>query len=925
MTERLLTPSKITAFLDCAHYLTLQHQYEVGQLTVVNQFGSMATLLMEKGLAHEQDCLADYRARGKTVYEVPGKNRGETFADWVVRVGNPMTGDHDVIYQMPFIHQGIRGVADFIERVVDDSTGVVRHEPVDAKLARNEAKPGHVLQLCFYADAIEALTGVAPINLRIWLGSGRVESVRLTDVRAYWRRLQRQLAAAMEAGLPGDTTPEKCNHCQFCEFAEVCEAEWREQDSLVFVANILKADRVALVANHQPTMASLAAASDEPIDGIRPERKTRLVTQASLQVQARESNAARPPILHLPLAVDGAPAGFAALPRPDEGDVFLDYEGHPFWQADAGLFFLFGLLTRGADGTWSYEARWAHDREQEAQSTKQLIDDLAERRRVYPGMHVYHYNHTERSSLERLAIEHGMGQIALAELVDTGLFVDLLTVVTKAMQVGVESYGLKHIELLTDFKRSHDIDQGAGAVVEYDAYCGDGDQTRLTRIARYNEDDVRATLALRDWLITERPADLPWRIAVIEQAESTYPDIDDRIEALHAYAVDTPEHLLGDLLGYWLREGRAVFGGMIAKTGYDSSAQLDDPEVLGGLEFVEHLDRLGKKGKAITPVAVFKVPMQDVGRKLGNGAGVIFSAGDQLIGFGSIDQLDLDAGLLRLTWNEKCQQLGVLPTAVVLNSWVSPGPKPEALAELAGKVLTADPADPPSAVAMAILGREPPVFTAGRGPAGGRFTDDLDDMKRWVLHLDQSYVAIQGPPGTGKTYTGAHLIHTLVKQGKRVGITAMSHSAIDTLLGAVVEVFTEAGDIGLLRDPQGRAGTTIESGREVHDRQQAMPEARVQRRRRYVVAVLATRHEGQAGRRAGCRRGRPTVARRRARGRRRGSKCHPAGRPASARTCLAGHTPGSVRRERARIHTRRARHHPTRPWCLPVRDPADAP
>ena len=30
MTERLLTPSKITAFLDCAHYLTLQRQVEDG-------------------------------------------------------------------------------------------------------------------------------------------------------------------------------------------------------------------------------------------------------------------------------------------------------------------------------------------------------------------------------------------------------------------------------------------------------------------------------------------------------------------------------------------------------------------------------------------------------------------------------------------------------------------------------------------------------------------------------------------------------------------------------------------------------------------------------------------------------------------------------------------------------------------------------
>lgn len=53
---------------------------------------------------------------------------------------------------MPFIHDVMQGIADFIVKVPDTATGGFRYEPVDAKLVRNEAKPGHVLQLCFYAD-----------------------------------------------------------------------------------------------------------------------------------------------------------------------------------------------------------------------------------------------------------------------------------------------------------------------------------------------------------------------------------------------------------------------------------------------------------------------------------------------------------------------------------------------------------------------------------------------------------------------------------------------------------------------------------------------------------------------------------------------------------------------------------------------------
>ena len=86
------------------------------------------------------------------------------------RVANPLDQGCDVIYQMPFVHEGIQGIADFLVRVEDGDTGGVSYEPVDAKLAWVEAKPGHVLQLCFYADAIAALSGVRPRHMHLWLG-----------------------------------------------------------------------------------------------------------------------------------------------------------------------------------------------------------------------------------------------------------------------------------------------------------------------------------------------------------------------------------------------------------------------------------------------------------------------------------------------------------------------------------------------------------------------------------------------------------------------------------------------------------------------------------------------------------------------------------------------------------------------------------
>ena len=57
--------------------------------------------------------------------------------------------------------------------------------------------------------------------------------------------------------------------------------------------------------------------------------------------------------------------------------------------------------------------------------------------------------------------------------------------------------------------------------------------------------------------------------------------------------------------------------------------------------------------------------------------------------------------------------------------------------------------------------------------------------------LDHSYLPVQGPPGSGKSYTGSHLIVRLAKQGKKIGITALSHKVITNLLNKVWEAAQE--------------------------------------------------------------------------------------------------------------------------------------
>lgn len=69
--------------------------------------------------------------------------------------------------------------------------------------------------------------------------------------------------------------------------------------------------------------------------------------------------------------------------------------------------------------------------------------------------------------------------------------------------------------------------------------------------------------------------------------------------------------------------------------------------------------------------------------------------------------------------------------------------------------------------------------------------------------LTSGVLPIQGPPGTGKSFTGARIICELVRQGKKVGITANSHKVIRNLLDKTCEAAAELGvDLTCIQKPE---------------------------------------------------------------------------------------------------------------------------
>ena len=62
-----------------------------------------------------------------------------------------------------------------------------------------------------------------------------------------------------------------------------------------------------------------------------------------------------------------------------------------------------------------------------------------------------------------------------------------------------------------------------------------------------------------------------------------------------------------------------------------------------------------------------------------------------------------------------------------------------------------------------------------------------------VSTIEDSYLFVQGPPGSGKTWQGAKMAVALMREGKRVGVTSLSHKAIHKLLQEIEREAREQG------------------------------------------------------------------------------------------------------------------------------------
>ena len=798
----VLAPTDLSHFLSCRHLVSLDLRAVRGEAARPVHNDPVLEELRARGLRHETAYLEHLQAQGLSIARATQASTiGETVGIDLDATLAAMHAGVDVIYQAVLTDDDWSGRVDFLRRVDRPSTlGAWSYEVIDTKLAR-ETRAETILQLCVYSRLLDTLQGAWPVFMHVVTPGNDFTplSYRVDDYAAYFRLLECGVREFIVD--PGNTYPEMVSHCDYCAWWAHCEQHRRRDDHLCYVAGISRIQVKALGGMGVERLAELAALDPVPErhQGSR-EALVRVRDQARAQQQARDGGE---PYFELKEPYD-AEHGLALLPEPDPDDIFLDLEGDHFAE-DGVREYLVGYVTRGPDGDMTYTPLWATTAAEERWAFEQFIDLATAIRKRSPGAHVYHFAPYEPAAMKRLMGCYATREVELDELLRGRAFVDLHTVVKRALIAGVERYSIKDLEPSFGYVRTQDLREATQSrrIIENAIATRDVDEAlepHCRAVEAYNREDCESTARLRDWLerlrndVVAAGHDLPRPERVAGEASEAVSDLDRELQQLRdglldGVPVDPDERsqdqqarfALAHMMEFHRREDKASWWEYFRLLDLDESELSDERRAIAGLQ---HLQTLEQKA---APLERYSFPTQELDARSGDDA-----HGVDGTKVGKVEAIDFAGHTIDIKKTKTAAH--VHPQAVVLHSRVSSRALRESLMRFGDAVRTGDfDLGAPYRAAVELLLRRPPAVAQG-GVLKLPPENAVEAACRIALALDGHVLAVQGPPGTGKTYAGAHMVCALVRAGLKVGVTAVSHKVIVNLLEAAAK---HAGDARL--------------------------------------------------------------------------------------------------------------------------------
>jgi predicted RecB family nuclease len=407
-----------------------------------------------------------------------------------------MTAGAPLIYHGCLSKDDLVGEPDLLRRIeTPSSLGAHAYVPVDIKVGRatkstasETAKTEYAMQLCAYAELLEHAQGVRPQVGYIIDRTGESVEVDLSAFAATYADIRARysaVAAGEDATIPGWST----KVCPQCAWRDRCWRVLETTDDLTTMSAIGIPKREKLWAIGVRTVADLAAADPDTLATTKGLGKVARMWP----VRARAVKERRPLLLRpwTPPAVDI--------------EISYDVENltDPF-------VYLHGLLVRPTGGRafgdadftevdfGSFEPVCATHRDTEEAVWQRFLAKIEALTR-HASFVVYIYSSHERTVLRRLRETFG-GSEALTRFEDA--MVDLCAIAKRSVVFPTDADGLKTIAKFVDFHWRDADPGGSQSITWWRSYLADpqANEALRDRVLAYNEDDVRATFAIRDWL-----------------------------------------------------------------------------------------------------------------------------------------------------------------------------------------------------------------------------------------------------------------------------------------------------------------------------------------------------------------------------------------------------------------------------------------
>ena len=376
------------------------------------------------------------------------------------------------------IHRGVlmhgRYIArpDVLERVEGHSDlGDYYYVACDMKRS-SQLKNEYKFQGVFYAEVLKKVQGTRPTQGYVLHRNGLVDGYLIQDFEAEYHLTLEEIEKILDEKKHGVFLTSACKQSPW--FSE-CVARTEACRDLSLLNRIWRSEVRALQEGGIQTIDQLADAKIEVLKKVRDMTMDRLYF---LQQQAISLVDDR--IIHI---------GQVDLPEDTPVTLVIDIESDPLHD----LHYMFGILIVDAHSQ-DYIVHTAESPKNEEKNWQEFLRTMQQ----YPNANIYHYGWYEVDVFRKMTEKYGAPPEVI-QMFENQL-IDLLTHMRNHIIFPSPFYSLKDIAKYLGFAWRIKDASGIDSIVWYEQWLKTGDRAFLKDIQDYNEDDVRATWHVREWI-----------------------------------------------------------------------------------------------------------------------------------------------------------------------------------------------------------------------------------------------------------------------------------------------------------------------------------------------------------------------------------------------------------------------------------------